>query len=129
MTQTLKIIIPTAGLATRMRPQTWSKPKSLVSVAGRTVLDHLLQMFQSVGVNVPDGNHGATGKRSTEGKRNPFTLEFIIIIGPGMGETQIPAFMHEHHPKVKTHFVLQPEMLGQSDAIWLAAQISVTARH
>ncbi|MCX6034904.1 MAG: NTP transferase domain-containing protein, partial [Chloroflexi bacterium] len=44
----MKIVILTAGWATRMRPQTWSKPKPLVSVAGRTVLDHLLNQFETV---------------------------------------------------------------------------------
>ncbi|MDP2995232.1 MAG: sugar phosphate nucleotidyltransferase [Anaerolineales bacterium] len=108
MTQTLKIVIPTAGWATRMRPQTWSKPKPLVSVAGKTVLDHLLDIFRSV----PD--------LSTGSRQCPDTAEYIIILGPGLGETQIPPFMQEHYPELKTHFVLQPVMRGQSDALWLA---------
>ena len=108
MTQTLKIVLPTAGWATRMRPQTWSKPKPLVSVAGKTVLDHLLDMFRSV----PD--------LSTGSRQRPDTAEYIIIFGPGLGETQIPPFMQEHYPELKTHFVLQPVMRGQSDALWLA---------
>ena len=114
MTQSLKIVIPTAGWATRMRPQTWSKPKPLVSVAGRTVLDHLLEMFRSV----PD-LHPA-GTMSTGSRQNPETAEYIIILGPGLGETQIPPFMQEHYPELKTHFVLQTVMHGQSDALWLA---------
>ena len=45
---TLKIAIPMAGLGTRMRPHTWSKPKPLFSMAGRTVLDYVLEQFKSV---------------------------------------------------------------------------------
>jgi glucose-1-phosphate thymidylyltransferase len=97
---TLKIVIPTAGWATRMRPQTWSKPKPLVSVAGRTVLDHLLSQFEPV----PAG----------------MEVEYVFIVGPYLGETQIPLYMKEHHPNLKAHYVLQSEMKGQSAALWLA---------
>ena len=38
----MKVIIPTAGLGTRLRPHTYSKPKPLVSVAGKPVLGHIL---------------------------------------------------------------------------------------
>ncbi len=100
MTQTLKIVIPTAGWATRMRPQTWSKPKPLVSVAGSSVLDHLLEMFESI----PTG----------------MEVEYVIIVGPYLGEMQIPPYVHEHHPNLKVHFTLQSVMKGQSDALWLA---------
>jgi glucose-1-phosphate thymidylyltransferase len=112
MTQTIKIFIPTAGLATRMRPQTWSKPKPLVNVAGRSVLDHLLDMFSSV--------PALPGKGAKGSGANIRTPELIIILGPGPGEAQIPAFMQEHHPEYLTHYVLQPEMRGQSDALWQA---------
>jgi glucose-1-phosphate thymidylyltransferase len=102
MDSPLKIIIPTAGYATRMRPQTWSKPKPLVSVAGRTALDHLLDTFKSLPPDLP--------------------REVVIIYSPGLGETQLPVFMREHYPNLKVHYVLQPEMKGQSDALWLARQ-------
>ena len=38
----MKVIIPLAGLGTRLRPHTYSKPKPLVSVAGNTMLGHIL---------------------------------------------------------------------------------------
>jgi glucose-1-phosphate thymidylyltransferase len=102
MGQTMKIVIPTAGLATRMRPQTWSKPKPLVSVAGRTVLEHLLAMFDSV----PD----------------PQSVEYVIILGPGLGEMQIPPFIKEHYPDMKVSYAVQSVMKGQSHAIHLAGE-------
>jgi len=102
MTQTLKIVIPTAGWATRMRPQTWSKPKPLVSVAGRTVLDHLLDMFKSI----PAG----------------MEVEYVFIVGPHLGETHIPPYLKEHYPHLMVHYVLQSVMKGQSDALLLARE-------
>lgn len=102
MSEHLKIVIPTAGWATRMRPQTWSKPKPLVSVAGKAVIDHLLDIFHSI----PD----------------PSSAEYVIILGPGLGETLIPPYMKEHYPDYRVEYVLQTVMRGQSDALWLARQ-------
>ncbi|HEY5574630.1 MAG TPA: sugar phosphate nucleotidyltransferase, partial [Anaerolineales bacterium] len=48
MENTLKIVIPMAGLGTRLRPHTWSKPKQLVSVAGKAVLDHVLDTLKTI---------------------------------------------------------------------------------
>ena len=102
MTETLKIFIPMAGWGTRMRPHTWSKPKPLVSVAGKTSLEHLLDMFKSV--------------------PNPENVEYVFILGPFLGELQVPAFIKENYPHMKAHFVVQHEMKGQSHALWLARE-------
>ena len=102
MAETLKIVIPMAGWGTRMRPHTWSKPKPLVSVAGKTSLEHLLDMFDSV--------------------PNPKNTEYIFIVGPHHGEQQIPAFIKENYPHMNYHFIVQHKMKGQSHALSLARE-------
>ena len=94
----MKIIIPMAGYGTRLRPHTWSKPKPLVSVAGKTVLGHVLDMF----IDVPD-------------------IDEIIFIVGYLGE-QAETFMADNYPDTPTQFVVQEEMLGQSHALWLARE-------
>jgi glucose-1-phosphate thymidylyltransferase len=102
LTETFKIVIPTAGWGTRMRPHTLSKPKPLVSVAGKTALEHLMDMFKTM--------------------PNPENLEYVFIVGPFLGELQLPAFIKEKYPQIKAHFVVQHEMKGQSHALWLARE-------
>lgn len=102
MAETLKIFIPMAGWGTRMRPHTWSKPKPLVSVAGKTTLEHIMGMFDSL----PD----------------PANTEYIFIVGQYLGEVQIPAFVKKHYPHIKAHYVTQSEMKGQAHALWMARE-------
>jgi len=102
LTETLKIFIPMAGWGTRMRPHTHNKPKPLVSVAGKTSLEHLMDMFKTL----PD----------------PENVEYIFIVGPFLGELQIPAFIKENYPDLKAHYVVQHEMKGQSHALWLGRE-------
>ncbi len=102
MSKSLKIVIPMAGWGTRMRPHTWSKPKPLVSVAGQTALDYLMDMFKTVPVSQ--------------------NIEYVFILGPYLGESQIPPFMEEHYPDIKAHYIVQAEMKGQSHALSLARQ-------
>jgi glucose-1-phosphate thymidylyltransferase len=96
----LTIIVPMAGLGTRLRPHTWSKPKPLVSVAGKAVLGHVLDMFSRV--------------------PSCIDVDMVFIIGY-LGD-QAEAYIQESYPNIKAHFVVQEEMRGQSHAIYLARQ-------
>ncbi len=101
MNKQFKIAIPMAGLGTRMRPHTWSKPKPLIHVAEKTVLDYVIDQFKSA----PDLKDA----------------EYILIIGPNQRE-QIEPYIHEKHPEKKVRFVVQEQMRGQSDALYLARE-------
>jgi glucose-1-phosphate thymidylyltransferase len=91
-----------AGWGTRMRPHTWSRPKPLVNVAGKTSFEHLMDLFDTL----PEPNR----------------TEYVFIVGPYLGEMQIPAFVEKHYPDINAHFVVQGEMKGQSHALYLARQ-------
>jgi glucose-1-phosphate thymidylyltransferase len=89
-----------AGLGTRLRPHTWSKPKPLVSAAGKAVLGHVLDIVTKAG--------------------DPANTELIFIIGY-MGE-QVKPYMQENYPEIKAHYYVQQEMKGQSHAIAMARE-------
>jgi len=96
--KTIKVVIPMGGLGTRLRPHTWSKPKQLISVAGKTVLDHVLDSLSTLPKN--------------------YDFELINIVG--YRGDQIEDYMNSHHPEIKTTYVLQENPRGQSHAIQLA---------
>ena len=46
----MKVIIPLAGFGTRLRPHTYTRPKPLISVAGKPVLGHILDKLTGLDV-------------------------------------------------------------------------------
>jgi glucose-1-phosphate thymidylyltransferase len=98
--KTLNIVIPMAGFGTRLRPHTWSRPKQLISLAGKPVLAHVLDTFRTL----PD----------------PQNIHYTFIVGY-LGE-QIQAYMQASHPELHVTYIVQEEMRGQSHAISLAKE-------
>lgn len=94
----MKIVIPMAGYGTRLRPHTWSKPKPLVTVAGKPVLGHVLDTFASL----------------------PSIDEVVFVVGY-LGE-MVQTYVAESYPHLQARYIEQHEMLGQSHAIWLARE-------
>ncbi len=90
----MKAVILLAGLGTRLRPHTYSRPKPLVNVAGKPVLGHILDGMAALDFN-----------------------ETIFIVGY-LGE-QIEKYVAQEYPHLKARFVVQEEMRGQAHAIAL----------
>lgn len=91
----MKVLIPLAGLGTRLRPHTYTKPKPLLNVAGKPVLAHILDKL----VSVPD-------------------MEEVIFIVGYLGE-QIEEYVNSHYD-FPTRYVEQVELQGQAHALYLA---------
>lgn len=92
----MKVIIPTAGLGTRLRPHTYSKPKPLISVAGKPVLGHILDTLSTIQID-----------------------ELIFITGY-LGN-QIEDYVRENY-RLPARFIEQTELKGQAHAIYLARE-------
>ena len=103
----MKIIGPCAGIGSRLRPFTLSKPKTFIQVAGKPVLEHILNKF-----------------------RNTFdsTTELILIVG--YKKRQITEFVREKYGDTfKLTFIEQqprgynddvPFFWGLGEAVYLA---------
>ena len=92
----MKVVLPVAGKGTRLRPHTHTKAKSLVHVAGKTVLQHIIERLQQVDVE-----------------------EYIFITDEN-GQ-QIADFMDSKFPALKCHYLVQRERLGPAHAVALSA--------
>ena len=101
MEKPIKILIPMGGFGSRLRPLTWSRPKPLVSLAGKTVIDFVLEMFKTV----PDVE----------------SSEFIFSVNAQV-EPRIREHMAQHYPDWKVQFPIDTVMRGQSDALWQAKE-------
>jgi glucose-1-phosphate thymidylyltransferase len=92
----MKIILPVAGRGTRLRPHTQTKAKSLVHVAGKTVLAHIMSRLA------------------------PLDPSEYIFITDEHG-VQIREFMKTKFPSLPCRYVVQKERKGPAHAVSLAA--------
>ncbi|MDX5347976.1 MAG: nucleotidyltransferase family protein, partial [Hymenobacteraceae bacterium] len=91
----MKAIIPVAGMGSRLRPHTHTQPKSLVPVAGKAILGHIIDRLRQAGVE-----------------------EFVFIIGY-LGD-KIEAYVKRLYPELKAWFVIQEPREGIAHALWVA---------
>jgi glucose-1-phosphate thymidylyltransferase len=91
----MKILLPVAGKGTRLRPHTHTKAKSLVHVAGKTVLEHIISRLIPL---------------------NP--SEFIFITDENGG--QVKEHMDSAFPNLTCRYTVQKERKGPAHAVSLA---------
>ncbi len=94
----MKAIIPVAGAGTKLRPHTYTQPKALIPLAGKTVLSIIVEQLHDAGI-----------------------VEFIFIIGY-LGD-KIQDYVREKYPYLQTHFIHQNERQGLGHAILLTREI------
>ena len=92
----MRIIIPMAGLGTRLRPRTHTKPKPLLQVAGKTLLDHVLDRLDGLRIE-----------------------EVVFIVGPFAQQVKQHVEAHYDFP---ARYVEQTEPKGQAHALYLARE-------
>jgi len=94
----MKAIIPVAGAGAKLRPHTYTQPKALIPIAGKTILSFIVDQLNAAGLH-----------------------EFIFIVGY-LGE-KIQEYVKQTYPDLKCHFVYQNERQGTGHAIELTKNI------
>jgi glucose-1-phosphate thymidylyltransferase len=97
----MKAIIPVAGIGSRLRPHTHTQPKSLIPVAGNTILGHIIERLLAGGIR-----------------------DFVFIIGY-LGE-KIESYVKREYPHIRAEFVVQQPREGLGHALYVARE---TYRH
>jgi glucose-1-phosphate thymidylyltransferase len=87
-----------AGAGTKLRPLTYTQPKALIPIAGKTILGVIVDQLVEAGVT-----------------------EFIFVIGY-LGE-KIQHYVEKTYPKLKYSFITQNDRRGTGHAIWLTREI------
>ncbi|CAN5205062.1 sugar phosphate nucleotidyltransferase [soil metagenome] len=93
----MKVIIPVAGIGSKLRPHTHTQPKALVPVAGKPILGHIID-------NLIDGG----------------IKDFILIIGYLGSKIQSFIYSNYENNGVNINFVIQQPREGIGHAVYSA---------
>lgn len=94
----MKAIIPVAGAGTKLRPHTYTQPKALIPLAGKTLLSIIVDQLEEAGIR-----------------------EFVFVVGY-LGD-KIQDYVKKHYSHLQCHFVVQNDRLGLGHAIYLTRDI------
>jgi glucose-1-phosphate thymidylyltransferase len=95
----MKAIIPVAGTGVNLRPHTYTQPKALMPLAGKTVLDFIIEQLKNTGID-----------------------EFIFITGY-LGD-KIKTYVSQTYPELKCYYVYQSERQGTGPAVALTKELA-----
>ena len=94
----MKAIIPVAGAGTKLRPHSYTQPKALIPLAGKTVLSIIIDQMREVGIH-----------------------EFVFIVGY-LGD-KIRDYVQAKYPDLKAHYVQQIDRQGIGHAIKITKEV------
>lgn len=94
----MKAIIPVAGAGTKLRPHTYTQPKALIPLVGKTILSINVDQLYEAGIS-----------------------EFVFIVGH-LGE-KIQDYINEKYPQLSCHFIFQNVRKGTAHAVELTRKI------
>jgi glucose-1-phosphate thymidylyltransferase len=92
----LRVVIPAAGLGTRLKPHTYSLPKVLLNVGGKPMLGYIIEKLLD--------------EKITK----------VTFVTGYLGE-KIIDFVHSKYPSLEAEFVNQEDMLGLGHAVHIAS--------
>lgn len=91
-------IIPVAGAGTKLRPHSYTQPKALIPLAGKTVLSIIIDQLNGAGIK-----------------------DFVFIVGY-LGD-KIQDYVKSKYPELKAHFIHQVDRQGVGHAIRMTRSI------
>jgi len=94
----MKAIIPVAGAGTKLRPHTYTQPKALIPIAGKTVLSIIVDQLRDAGIN-----------------------DFVFVVGY-LGD-KIQDYVKETFPGINAGFVQQGDREGLGHAVLLTKEL------
>lgn len=94
----MKAIIPVAGAGTKLRPHSYTQPKALIPLAGKTVLSIIVDQMRDAGIQ-----------------------EFVFIVGY-LGD-KIRDYVKAKYPDLQAHYVQQIDRQGVGHAIQITKNV------
>ncbi|MDX2306376.1 MAG: sugar phosphate nucleotidyltransferase [Microscillaceae bacterium] len=93
----MKVIIPVAGIGSKLRPHTHTQPKTLLPIAGKPMLSHIVDSLIDGGLR-----------------------DFVFVLGY-LGD-KIEDFITTRYKEINAEFVTQEPREGSAHAIWVCRE-------